>query len=186
MTPKLTARIKAYLYLVPKGSQVVLLGLVIALVVVVFKMADVLQSDSDPTFLFIICLLLLVLIGFLAFVSRKSIDATEAPPITVVTDRAALTLPSGSDPTSKQAELIAKIFNSFRHREELPEADGLIGEKGQPVAGSADDATHRVEEANRAVQEIQQRLLRFRVGTTSATPETLFRKPNDAGDDENT
>ena len=185
MRPKLTARIKANLHLVPKGSQVVLLGLVIALVVVVFVMADLLRSDSDATLLFIICLFLLALIGFLGFVSRKSIDATESPPIRVVTDKAALTLPSGSDPTSKQAELIAKIFNSFRHREELPEADGLIGEEGQPVAGSANEAQQRVEEANRAVQEIQRRLLRFRIGTPSADRETLMRKPRDAGDDEN-
>ncbi len=160
---KLIARVRASVDIVPKGSQVVVLSLV-----VVFALC--LGCAFYFIWLGINYWPPLISAGIVFFVvvpfwllSHRRVDDRGAPPVELsMVDgsySAMLKLPARGSSLNDQLEVIERSVSAMRSRQPLPQPNGIVDKSGNPVPKSQGEATRRVnaanDEARKAADELQ-------------------------------
>jgi|SRR3989304_3078130 len=167
----IAAEVKADVNLAPKGSQIFVfssllltaISLIVCFVFLWYK-----HEYSWVTILFTIVLGSLSYIVW--FKSHKNVDLGGATPTTIsvtssdihmVTDARTL-----SSPAAVQA--LEKLCAQLAHRVPLPDADGLVDEKGTPLPTQKAQAIELVQKANQEAENLAKETVKFLGGTGTA------------------
>ena len=149
------ARLRATVRLDPKGSQVVLLSLIVVMAVCFVSAFVFAWHEVNFWLPATIGLLLLVVVVWFWLRSQGDVDYATLPPVELLSrDGERSTLISfhpNSPPTGQMLEVLERVA-SLRHSKPLPKPDGLLDEAGHPVAGSQEEASRRVGVANEEVR----------------------------------
>ena len=171
---KFGANLRASANIIPKGSHVVIVALIILLAICLltgflflwFKPEH--YSYSIPPFVFSV--VFIILIAWFWFVSYKNIDSHLSSPtsITLRDDDTylALTTDASSIRTPEGIEALERCLSMARQRRPLPEPDGLVDEKGRPIPESNQEAIERIRALNNIVHEMSEMIFKHSEKTT--------------------
>ena len=147
----------------PKGSQVVIVSIV---VVLFFSIISALIFDftgKDPSLPVIFSAISGVIIIIFWLISRKDIDNTALPVWSLTNISGARTtqldMHPGSLSSQQKMKVLEKFLSNIQHRAPLPEPDGLVDKSGNPIPNSKEEARERVELANKQANEIRNKIL---------------------------
>lgn len=168
--------------LVPKGSQVVILALVILLGIPLFHTIDF-YSQGIPIWLPLSLFgLLFITVCLFWFLSHQQVDnkIKQSPELSVSEGNRStnIVLPQGTLPPSDILKLFETAITSTLYRKKLPVSDGLIDEKGVPVPQSKEEARHIVEKINSQLQHLQEKLDLSISDSLSSEQQQLVPQPN--------
>lgn len=159
------ANLKANFSIFAKGSQAVILGLVCGLILSLgasFWFLWFKPERCAPPFL--CSAVLFVAIVVLWVLSHRDADGRLVTTSLVRREGHNVTkITTGVHP-SDGMKLIERIFSVARLRRPLPEADGLIDEKGDPIPLSKTEANSRIASINIQVTEVAD-YVKSRIGT---------------------
>ena len=161
---KIAAKFLASAQLIPRGSQVVIVSLVIVLGIclvgaMIFLYFRPLYSIPP----FAICAILTILVVKFWSVSHKNIDALSSSPTSLTHyDRGRLTTFTTDPSTLRSPEGIdafGRVLSMAQKRKPLPEPGGLVNAKGEPIPESNLEAVERIRLVNELVAEIKEGIL---------------------------
>ena len=150
-------KVKTSVSIVPTGSHVVILGLVGILALAFGVSFLFIWYDLNYWPPLISAFLLLGVIVFLWHRSHRHVDDSFLPPDELtfkhgITETAISIHPGGLAP-SEQFKFIEKILSVLQHQRLLPEPDGLVNEKGNPIPRSEEKARKIVNAVNSEVKQ---------------------------------
>ncbi|MCY4003048.1 MAG: hypothetical protein OXF33_05010 [Rhodospirillales bacterium] len=159
---KIKANVRASINVAPKGSQVVLISLVLVLF---FCLACTIFSAPLGIERWVpsvaAAILLIVIVG-MWFSSAQHIDDASIPPFNVVSSdgdtSTSISLNHKSLLALQDAQALEQLLSIVQHRKPLPEPDGLIDENGTLVPQSQSAAQERVEAINEQARQAKEEL----------------------------
>ena len=155
---KFISKIGAKVDINPKGSHVVILCLVGALLFCLTATFFFIYHEMNYWPSLIFSLVLLAIIVLLWFLSYQDIDGRSIPPVNIsMTDGAkstTLSLHHRSITEGDSRAALLQVLSQALNRSSLPEPDGLVDHEGQPIPESVDEAKRRVDAANSQSDQI--------------------------------
>lgn len=165
---------------VPRGSQTIILALFLPLGWCLKELFNNIRTGSGNVWINLaLVLMFLVCIVTMWFRSRKDIDFGPPAPTSItfqdgqsmskiITDQRNIPL---------NFEDVARFFSLMTSRRPLPEADGMLDDKGNPMDGSKEEARAMVDKVNQEVSQQQEyfhSLLGRHVPYESFNPDSLL------------
>lgn len=155
---KLQTKVEASVNIVPKGSQVVILSLIAILAFCLACTFFFVWKGVDYLVPAIASVIVLTVIVLLWKLSARHVDDASIPPVNIAsTDgdtSTAISLHHRSLPAVQDQQLLANLLSIVQHRKPLPEPDGLVDSKGNPVPQSQGIARNRIQAANEQAQQM--------------------------------
>lgn len=147
----------AALELVPKGNQVAV-NIIFLTAAAFFAVAVWLNANEKNCVLSVVIgTAFMALGGFFWWKSHKNEALKQGHPFTLKLGEGEKSVAVSSDARSLPAldylKGILGQYSAIFHREPLPEASGTVGADGKPIQGSAEDAKHKVDQANCIAQQ---------------------------------
>ena len=154
---KLIPKFKTSVSIVPTGSHVVVLALVGTLVLSLGCSFLFIWHDLNYWPPLVSAGILFVAIVFLWLRSHRHVDDRSLPPAEVtikdgITETTISMHPRGL-PSSEQLNNFENILSVIQHQRLLPEPDGLVNEKGNPIPRSEEEARQIVDAVNNEVKQ---------------------------------
>ena len=157
------AKFRTSIRVSPKGSQVVIVLLIISFIICLLAGFIFLWYVHPYTWIpFGGAIVLLAIVVKLWLISQKDVDLPSPFPTSIESDdgKQRLTFLTDSKVFSapQLLQLIEEWFSIVNNRRPLPAPDGLVDREGEPVPGSKDQASEKVEDVNLEAKEISQEL----------------------------
>ena len=139
----------------PKGSQVVILFLTLIFGFCLMIGFFFIWNNVDYWLPFVCAALIFPVIIFLWLRSHRDIDESYMPPFSISnsdgTNSTTLSLPHRAALSKENLDALERLFSVIQYRSPLPQPDGLVDERGNPVPQSMAEALERVDSANNQV-----------------------------------
>ena len=152
---KFGANLMATFNMSPKGSHAVILGLVCAFIIAMGSSFAFLWFKPERCLLPFSCsAVLLIVIIILWFKSHKDVDSqTPVPTSFLDSDGTNITKITTDIRSSEGMKLMECLLSMAQYRRPLPDADGMVDNKGNPMPESESEARARIKFINSQVKE---------------------------------
>ena len=156
--PKITAAVK----FVPKGSQVVILALVVVLGITLVYSFHFYLTNVPIVLPISVSFVLLATIVILWLLSHHHVDRKRQQPtelsIWEENRSSKISIPPGELSSNDYLKLFDRAISSTMHRKPLPNPNGFVDQSGNPVPSSQENARRKVEEINSEIRDLQDQL----------------------------
>lgn len=157
MNPEMLSKVKASVRIVPTGSHVVILSLVIVLGICLTFVYFLISDDQDYWPILVFSGLILVAIVIFWLRSHRDIDISPDSVIKISkkdgTGSKSISVPAKGALPIEKLEDLERIISTMMYSSPLPEPDGLIDSEGNPIPDSSEEAKRRIIAANSQVRE---------------------------------
>lgn len=156
MNPEILSKVKASVRIVPTGSHVVILSLVIVLGICLTFVYYLISNNQDywPLLIFSGFVLIVIVVFWLR--SHRDIDISPDSMIEISkknsTGSKSISIPARGVLPVKKLEDLERIVSTMMYSSPLPEPDGLIDHQGNPIPDSSEEAKRRVLDANNQIK----------------------------------
>ena len=152
MDSNIATKINASVSLTPPGSHVVILSLIAILGISLVATFAFVFYDANYWIPLIVSTVILIVIVVFWLRSHRDIDHASITPTTLSTtdgnNSTAISLHPRAKSSAEELAALERILSTMRNRSLLPDPDGLVDDKGQPVPNSQHDARERIASTN--------------------------------------
>ena len=152
MNWNIATKINASVSLTPPGSHVVISSLIAILGISLITTFAFVFYDENYWIPLIVSTVILIVIVVFWLRSHRDIDHASITPTTLSTtdgsNSTTISIHPRAKPPPEELAALERIISTVRNRSLLPDPDGLVDDKGQPVPNSQHDARERIASTN--------------------------------------
>ena len=152
MNANIATKLKASVNLTPPGSHVVILSLISILGISLLAVFVFVLYDENYWIPLTVSAVLLIVVVVFWFRSHRDIDHVSISPTTLSTtdgnNSTTLSMHPRAKHSAEELAAMERIFSMMRNRSPLPDPDGLVDNKGEPIPNSQHDAQERIALTN--------------------------------------